>query len=58
VEHGVDENNYEELLKPGITNALDGSDDDMSWVGDESVDVERDSESVPDSSSEDDNSYE
>jgi hypothetical protein len=32
VGHGVDENNYEELLKTGITNALDGTEDDMLWV--------------------------
>jgi hypothetical protein len=46
------------FLKTGIMNALDKSEDDMLWVGDKNVDVERDSESVPESSSEDDNSDE
>jgi hypothetical protein len=45
------------FLKTGIMNALDGSEDDM-WVGNENVDVERDSESAPESSSKDDNSDE
>jgi hypothetical protein len=45
------------FLKTGITNALDGSEDDMLWVGDEIVDAERDTDSVQESSSED-NSYE
>jgi hypothetical protein len=45
------------LLKTGITNDLVGSEDEM-WVGDENVDAERDSESAPESSSEDDNSDE
>jgi hypothetical protein len=38
------------FLKTGITNALDGSEDDM-WVGGENVHAERDSESAPESSS-------
>jgi hypothetical protein len=46
------------FLKTGITNALDGSEDDMLWVEDENVVAERDSESVPESSSEDDNNDE
>jgi hypothetical protein len=46
------------FLKTGIMNALDGNEDDMLWVGDENVDVERDSESMPESSSEDNNSDE
>jgi hypothetical protein len=46
------------FLKTGIMNALDGSEDDMLWVGDKNVDVERDSESAPESSSKDDNSDE
>jgi hypothetical protein len=46
------------FLKTGITNALDGSKDEMLWVGDENVHAERDSESAPESSSEDDNSDE
>jgi hypothetical protein len=29
------------FLETGITNALDGSEDDMLWVGDENVNVER-----------------
>jgi hypothetical protein len=46
------------FLKTGFMNALDGSEDDMLWVGDKNVDAERDSESEPGSSSEDDNSDE
>jgi hypothetical protein len=42
------------FLKTGITNTLDGSEDDMLWVEDENVDAERDSESAPESSSGDD----
>jgi hypothetical protein len=36
MEHGIDENNYEELLKTGITNSLDGSEDNMLRVADNS----------------------
>jgi hypothetical protein len=46
------------FLKIGITNALDGSEDDMLWNGDENVDAKRESESAPESSSEDYNSDE
>jgi hypothetical protein len=46
------------FLKTGITNALDGSEDDMLWIGGENVHAERDSELAPKSSSEDDNSDE
>jgi hypothetical protein len=46
------------FLKTGIANALDGSEKGMLWAGDENVDAETDSESVPESSSEDDNSDE
>jgi hypothetical protein len=46
------------ILRTGIMNALDGSEDEMLWVGDENVDAERDSESAPESSSEDNNSDE
>jgi hypothetical protein len=42
VEHGVDENNYEELFKTRITTTLDRSEDDMLWVEEENVDAERD----------------
>lgn len=43
------------FLKTGIMNAVDGNEDDM-WVGDENVDVEGDSELVPESIFEDDSS--
>jgi hypothetical protein len=35
------------FLKTGITNALDGSENDMLWVEDETMDAEGDSESAP-----------
>jgi hypothetical protein len=46
------------FLKTGITSALDGSENDMLWVGEENVNAKRDSESAPESSSEDDSSDE
>jgi hypothetical protein len=46
------------FLKIGTMNALDGSENDMLWVGDKNMDAERDSESAPDSSSKNDNSDE
>jgi hypothetical protein len=46
------------FLKTRITNALDGSEDEMLCVGDENVDAERDSESAPENSSQDNSSDE
>jgi hypothetical protein len=43
------------FLKSGITNTLDGGIGDMLWVEDENVHMERDTESAPESSSEDEN---
>jgi hypothetical protein len=43
------------FLTTGITNALDGSEDDILWVEDKYVDAEGDSESTPEGRSEDDN---
>lgn len=43
------------VLKSGIRNTLDGGTGDMLWVEDKNVNVERDSESAPESSSKDDN---
>jgi hypothetical protein len=36
MEHDVNENNYEELLKTGITNTLNRSEEDMLEVADSS----------------------
>jgi hypothetical protein len=42
------------FLKTGIMNTFDRSDYDILWVEDKNADAEGDSESVPQSSSEDD----
>jgi hypothetical protein len=55
VEQGVDRNTYKELLKTGIKNVLDGNQADTLWAEHDNMDEEGDSESAPESSSEDDN---
>lgn len=42
------------FLRTGIMNTFDRSEDDILWVEDKNADAEGDSESVPQSSSEDD----
>jgi hypothetical protein len=52
MEHGADENNYEQLLKNWDYEALGGS-EDMLWAEDENMNAKQNSESASDSSSKD-----
>jgi hypothetical protein len=58
VEHSADKIIMKNFVKTGIIIAFDGSEDDMLWVEMKNMDVEGDSESAPESSSEDNNSDE
>jgi hypothetical protein len=53
VEQGVDGNTYEELLETAIKNVLDGNKADALWAEHDNMDEDGDSESAPESSSED-----
>jgi hypothetical protein len=55
LKHDVDVNNYEELFKNWDYERSWRSEDDILWAEGKYVDAEGDSESMPESSSEDDN---